>query len=81
MKFAILVVGELREVQKIKNAYDKCDVFVHTDKDYGEPFTAKYQYFTNTQKDFVETTFKKEDENFHRTIQWLRYRELLRNDL
>ena len=81
MKVAILVVGELREVQKIKNAYDKCDVFVHTDKDYGAPFTAKYQYFTNTQKDFVETTFKKEDENFHRTIQWLRYRELLRNDL
>ena len=31
MKIAILVVGELREVQKIKNAYDKCDVFVHTD--------------------------------------------------
>ena len=77
MKVAILVVGELREVQKIKNAYDKCDVFVHTDKHYGEPFTAKYQYFTNTQKDCVETTFKKERENFHRTRQWLRYGDLL----
>tara|TARA_R100000908_G_C3620739_1_gene66339 strand:+ start:335 stop:496 length:162 start_codon:yes stop_codon:yes gene_type:complete len=53
VKVAILVVGELREVQKIKNAYDKCDVFVHTHKDYGKPFTAKYQYFTNTQKDFA----------------------------
>ena len=81
MNIAILVVGELRQVGLLKNYYDGCDVFVHTDKKYSEPFAAKYQYFTDTQRDFVERTLKRPSENFHRTIQWLRYRELLRNDL
>lgn len=45
MKVAVLVIGELRNSEFVKNLYDGCDVFVHTDKKYGEPFPAKYQYF------------------------------------
>jgi len=84
MNIAILVVGELRQVDLVKNHYDGCDVFVHTDEKWGKPFDAKYQYFTSNQQKFVNETFTKDwghRENFHRVVQWLRYQELLRNDL
>ena len=54
MKVAVLVIGELRNSEFVKNLYDGCDVFVHTDKKYGEPFPAKYQYFDENQERIVD---------------------------
>ena len=81
MKVAVLVIGELRNSEFVKNLYDGCDVFVHTDKKYGEPFPAKYQYFDENQERIVDKLINRKGENFHRIIQWLRYHELLKNDL
>ena len=66
MKVAVLVIGELRNSEFVKNLYDGCDVFVHTDKKYGEPFPAKYQYFDENQKRFVDKLIDRKFENFHR---------------
>ena len=34
MKVAVLIPGELRDIHNVKNLYEDCDVFIHSDKKY-----------------------------------------------
>jgi|TARA_B100002003_G_C13978231_1_gene473175 hypothetical protein len=81
MKVAVLIPGELRAVYNVKNLYNGCDVFIHSDKKFLDTIPChKFQVFNEEDEKLSKKYLDNHIVNFHRIVQWFRYRELLKND-
>jgi hypothetical protein len=91
MKVAVLIPGELRDIHNVKNLYEDCDVFIHSDKKYLDDVRYKMsreypiRWSFESFKGGDERRYKKYLENYssnmHRIVQWFRYTKLLKKNL
>ena len=81
MKIAVLIPGHPRVVYNVKNLYNGCDVFIHSDKEFLDIIPChKFRVFNEEDKKLSKKYLDNTEENFNRIVQWFRYRELLKND-
>ena len=87
MKVAVLIPGELRDVHNVKNLYEDCDVFIHSDKKYLDdvrykmnrayPIRWSFESFEGDDERRYEKYIENFSYNMHRIVQWYRYTKLL----
>ena len=91
MKVAVLIPGELRDVHNVKNLYEDCDVFIHSDKKYLDdvrykmnrayPIRWSFESFEGDDERRYEKYIENFSYNMHRIVQWYRYTKLLEKNL
>tara|TARA_Y100000034_G_scaffold86305_1_gene103513 strand:- start:1167 stop:1934 length:768 start_codon:yes stop_codon:yes gene_type:complete len=91
MKVAVLIPGELRDVHNVKNLYEDCDVFIHSDKKYlgdvrykmnrAYPIRWSFESFEGDDERRYKKYLENYSSNMHRIVQWFRYTKLLKKNL
>jgi len=91
MKVAVLIPGELRDIHNVKNLYEDCDVFIHSDKKYLDdvrykmsreyPIRWSFESFEGGDERRYKKYLENYSSNMHRIVQWFRYTKLLKKNL
>lgn len=91
MKVAILIPGKLREIHNVKNLYEDCDVFIHSDEKYLNdvrykmnkkyPIRWYFESFDGEDERRYKKYLENSSLNMHRIVQWFRYTKLLQKNL
>ena len=91
MKVAVLIPGELSEIHNVKNLYEDCDVFIHSDEKYLNdvrykmsryyPIRWSFESFKGEDKRRYKKYLENSSSNMHRIVQWFRYSKLLKTNL